>query len=352
MKTLISTMFVLVCTSSLWAQSIEVPQKQRSLITKHTATWCPICGLDAWDTQKYFTDNLDGDKAIVLTAHISTTSRLYSNTAKELLATFQGVFFQPEFFFNTTKVNGDVQTNITNQVNNAANQSPLAQTGLVATYNAATDTLRVRTLTKFFNATEGEYQISILLVEREVMEIQSNRGSGPVLHKKIIRNALIPSTFGPIIATGTIAAGTETALETAIKWDDRYDLDNIEIVTILWKRDNIRYDFVNANSTTTIGSEQTTSARREDFLGSRFAIAPNATSSFAVIQLDLPQAFNEAEIILFDPYGRMVRILHRGSLPAGLQHLPLERNRADAAGMYFLRFRAGTSTAVRRVIFF
>ncbi len=353
MKRLIFTFFITLFSGFLLAQNLEVPEKQMSLVTKHTATWCPICGLEAWDIQKYFLDNLDGNNAIVLTAHISSTSKLYSQTAKELLATYQNVVYQPEFFFNTTKVTGNddaIKTGMLDKVNQAAQQMPVAQTGILVTYNAATDTLKVHTNTKFFQTVEGEYQLSILLLEREVYETQASRSSNE-LHRNIIRKSLNSNTFGPIIASGNTAANTEISREVAVKWNNQYDLDNIQIVTILWKRNATKYDFVNTNFTKTVQEEQTTSSRAVDPLGSRFTILPNVTRSNALIQLDLLNAYNNAEITLFDRYGRVLRILHRGNLPAGDQSLLLERF-TEPAGVYFLRFRSGSMVATRRVVFY
>ncbi|MDX1939792.1 MAG: Omp28-related outer membrane protein [Saprospiraceae bacterium] len=353
MRQFIFTLLAFFIISSLAAQTIEVPQKQQSLVTKHTATWCPFCGLEEWDLQKFFLDNLDGNNAIVMGAHISSTSKLYSQTAKELLMTYQGVVYQPEFFHNTSKITGNIEsikTMMSTKVSDASQQSPLAQTGILVTYNPTDDTLKVKTNTKFFSAAEGTYQLSILLLQREVYAEQANRGSN-VLHRNIIRKSLNPTTFGPEIASGTIAAGTEASHEVALKWNNQYELNNVKFVVILWKRNATKYDFVNGNSTTTIQQEQTTSTRRTDALGNRFAILPNAVKNNALIQLDLPTAFNNAEITLFDQYGRRVRTVHRGSLPAGQQQFTLERTGAEAAGIYFLRFKSGNTVATRRVIF-
>lgn len=352
MKSLISTFCLLLFVGILFAQSDAAPKKQMSLVTKHTATWCPFCGLEAWDTQKYFMDNLDGENAIVMAAHISGSSKLYSQTAKELLATYQGVIYQPEFFFNTTKVSGsNIETQITEKVQQATMQVPLAQTDVQVAYNPETDMLKVKTMTEFFEATDGQYQLSILVLEREVFAEQSQQGSN-VLHRNIIRRALTETTFGPVLASGSIAAGTQASHEVAIKWNNQYDLDNIKIVTILWKRNNIRYDFVNASATQDIETESTTTSNLNvDVLAGRFSILPNATNQIARIQLDLPQNYTSAEITLFDQFGRQVQTLHRGSLQAGEQTLQLDRHNT-AAGIYFVRFRSGKTVATRRVVFF
>lgn len=353
MKSLISTIFVLVLMAgTLFAQSDAVPTRQMSLVTKHTATWCPFCGSSAWDMQKYFMDNLDGENAFVIAAHISGTSRLYSKAASDLLNNFSGVFYQPEFFFNTEKVSGgDIQSKIEDRVNDAATQTPSAQTMVRVTYNPDTDTFRVNATTEFFAATEGSYQLSVLLVEKEVYEQQSGRSSNE-LHRNVLRKALTEETFGSVIASGTIEAGMQANQQLALAWEDQYDLDNIRVLVILWKQNGDRYDFVNVNATETVETESTTtSSRNVDALTGRFDILPNATSSTARIRFDLPQAYANAEILLFDQYGRVVRTLHRGAMPSGEQTLQLNREGA-ATGMYFVRFRAGGTLATRRVVFF
>lgn len=351
MKNLIFTFFLVLIVSALTAQSDAGPKKQMSLVTKHTATWCPICSADAWDTQKYFMNNLDGNNAFVMSAHISGSSKLYSKAAKDLLSAFSGVFYQPEFFFNTQKITGSIQTKMEEQVNAAAMQAPLAQTEVELLYNPETDMLKVNTMTEFFEATEGTYQLSVLLVQKEVYEEQAGRGSNE-LHQNVLRKALTEDVFGPEIASGSIDAGTQVTNQVSLKWDNQYDFGNIRIMAILWKRDNSDYEFVNINASETVETESTTtSSRNVDALTGRFDILPNATSSTARVQFDLPQAYANAEILLFDQYGRVVRTLHRGAMPAGEQTLQLDRE-GVSTGMYFVRFRAGSTLATRRVVFF
>lgn len=356
MKNLISTLFIFtLMASTLFAQSDEVPNKQMSLVTKHTATWCPICGFDAWDTQKYFMDNLDGKDAFVLTAHISGSSKLYSDAARDLLDNFEGVIFQPEFYFNTTKISGgDIQAKMVDSVSQAAMQTPLAQAMAEATYNPETDTFRVNTTVQFFSnaETSGDYRVSVFLVEKEVIEEQASRGDNE-MHQNVLRASLIEDFYSPAMASGTIEAGTQASHQVAVKWDERYDMENTRVLVILWERNGNNFSFVNVNATETIEMEEetTTSSRNIDALAGRFAILPNATYNTARIQLDLPQAHANAEMLLFDQYGRVVRTLHRGAMPAGEQTLQLDRE-SLATGMYFVRFRAGGTLATRRVVFF
>ncbi len=348
--TLSATLFLLL---ELSAQDLAVPSTQRSLVVKHTATWCPICGGQPWDVQKYFVESLS-DKAVVLAAHISPSSRLYSATAVELLNNFPSVIYQPEFFHNVVKVTGSnnaIRDTITARVNRVAEFNPGMQTALQVTYNPTTDTLKVRTNTRFFRATEGMYHLSILLLEREVTEQQAARSSNEK-HRNVLRESLSGNAYGTLLAGGSVPEDAEFERDIAVKWNNRYDLNNIEIVVALWRRTGTRFEFENANATAEVQAEQVSSVPAADILGNRFRVVPTATFGNAQIWLDLPQASNSAELIIFDQLGRAARTIFAGNLPAGEQFFPLQRSSAEAPGMYFVRFRSGNMVATRRVVFY
>lgn len=355
MKKLISTLFAVGFVLVLSAQtSIEVTQTQKSLVTKHTATWCPNCGLpESWDLQQYFADNLDGKNAVVLSAHQSLTSKLYSKAGKDLLANFQGVVYQPEYFFNTTKLTGTeaaIKTEMTNKINQAAAQAATVQTGLKATYVTSNDSLVVSTKTKFFQAVQGEYRLAILLVEKVVQETQASR-TGLQPHKRVVRNTLTADVNGVLLSNGSIAANAEFDRNFSIKWNNQYNLNNIEIVTLIWKRNTTtnKLEFVNTNEATEV-KQATTATQSVDFLANRFAVTPNPVREKAQIRLDLPQSYANAEIVLINIKGAVVKTLHRGNLNSGEQTIDIDRNTL-ASGLYFVRLRADGQIATRKVLF-
>jgi hypothetical protein len=355
MKKVISTLFAVGFVMMLSAQTgIEVTATQKSLVTKHTATWCPFCGeAKSWDLQQYFADNLDGKNAIVLSAHQSTTSKLYSKAGKDLLANFQGVVYQPEFFFNTTKIDGNedaIKADIIAKVNQAATQTALVQTGLKATYITSTDSLVVSTKTKFFQAAQGEYRLAILLVEKVVQETQASR-TGLQPHKRVVRNTLTSDVNGVLLSGGSITANAEFDRNFSVKWNNQYNLNNIEIVTLIWKRNTTtnKLEFVNTNEVTQL-QQSTTATNQVDFLANRFVVTPNPVREQTQIRLDLPQAYNNTEIVLIDIKGAVVKTLHRGNLNNGTQTIDINRN-AITKGLYFVRLRADGQTATRKVIF-
>ncbi|MFN7117005.1 MAG: Omp28-related outer membrane protein [Saprospiraceae bacterium] len=355
MKRNIFTLLALLFTVTLFAQTnLEVPTTQKSLVTKHTATWCPFCGSpESWDLQNFFADSLDGKNAVVLSAHQSSSSSLYSVAGRDLLAKFPGVVYQPEFFFNTTKITGEesaIKTTIVNQVNQAAGQAAAVQTGLKATYVLSNDSLVVSTKTKFFQAAQGEYRLAILLVEKEVMATQAAR-TGMQRHKRVVRRTITANVDGVVLADGNIAANTELERNFSIKWNNQYNLDNIELVTIIWKRNttNNRLEFVNTNEVTQV-QQATTSTKNVDFLTGRFVITPNPVREKAQIRLDLPQSYNNADITLLDIQGKVIKTIYRGALNAGEQTIDIQRNTVSN-GLYFVRLRADGQMSTRKVLF-
>lgn len=355
MKKLIFTFLVITIVNSLVGQTaIEVTQTQKSLVTKHTATWCPFCGLpENWDLQDYFAANLDGKNAIVLSAHQSTTSKLYSKAGKDLLATFQGVVYQPEYFFNQTKLTGSedaIKAEMITKVNQAAAQAAVVQTGLKAIYVTSTDSLTVATSTQFFQSLQGEYRLAILLVEKEVMEIQASR-TGLQKHKRVVRATLTPDVSGIMLVNGNVTASTKFDRNFTIKWNNQYNLNNIELVTIIWKRNTTtnKLEFVNTNEVTQV-QQTTTATHQPDFLENRFVVSPNPVREQTQIRLDLPQSYNNAEINLIDIRGAVVKTIYRGNLNSGAQTIDLDRNTL-ASGLYFVRLQADKQVATRKVLF-
>lgn len=285
-------------------------------------------------------------------AHRDSRSKLYSQAGKDLLENILDAVYQPEFYFNTTKLNGSdaaIKADMTAKVDAAAKLQPAAQTGLKATYIISTDSLVVATKTKFFQAATGEYRLAILLVEKEVQETQSSR-SGMQPHKRVLRKTLTPDVTGAVLVSGAIAANTEFNRNFTIKWNAQYNLNNIEVITILWKRNNAgRLEFVNTNEVTQV-ERATTATQKVDFLANRFTIMPNPVREQTQIRLDLPQTYTNAEIVLIDIKGAVVKTVHRGNLNSGAQTIEVNRN-SIANGLYFVRLRADGQVATRKVIF-
>ncbi|MBK8653260.1 MAG: hypothetical protein IPN20_05065 [Haliscomenobacter sp.] len=131
---------------------IEV-QAQQSLVTKLTATWCPFCGGSAWVPIKAWLP------AMAPTQWCSppTPARSANCTARwqfQLLNNFDLVYSQPYFFYNTKVVGtggSSTENTVTTNVNNAAKNTPIVQTGMKLTFDDNSRELTVQSRSQFFN---------------------------------------------------------------------------------------------------------------------------------------------------------------------------------------------------------
>lgn len=352
MKQRTFTFLLLFLTGLLSAQEITAPEQQRSLIMKHTATWCPPCGGTAWDVF----DNLVGDyseEAVFLQVHISGSSLFYSENARDLLDNCDNSFSQPEFFHNTSLIGrgtGSTQNDLVTLIEESALTAPLAQTGIRFTYEPDSRQLDVQTNTRFFNSTQGDYQLSIFLAYREVEGFQENRGQNQ-LHKHVLKSALTDDTFGEVLFSGDVEAGAEKALSLSTTLPDDMEIAKTEIVALIWKQNEEGgYDFVNANLQQTL-SEMTTSQVNPERLRTGFTVAPNVVQGRFTIGLDLPRSYRQADMTLFNLLGQPVQTLYRGSLEAGEHQMTFSRPGQISPGIYLLRLNAGNELVTRRVVF-
>ncbi len=342
----------LLLIGTLSAQEISIPEQQRSLVMKHTATWCPPCGATAWDVFEALVNDYE-QEAVFLQVHISGSSLFYSENASDLLDNCDRSFFQPEFFHNTIRIgsgSGSTQADMAALVEAQGQAAPVAQTGIRFTYDPGSRQLDVQTNTRFFSAAEGNYYLSLFLAYREVDGFQENRGQGQ-RHKHVLKKALTSDTFGELLLSGNIEAGTEKGFNLTTTLPDDMDIATSEITAVLWKsNEEGAYDFVNVNLQQTL-SEMTTSRVDPEQGRAGFTVAPTIVRDKFNIDLDLPRAFQQVDITMFNLLGQPVRPLFRGPVEAGRQQMYFNRPGQVTSGIYLLRMTAGKVVVTRRVIF-
>lgn len=345
--TLISLCLVLCRVN---AQDIQVPETQRALVVKHSATWCPPCGGQAWTTYETLLGQYESE-AVFMQAHRSTSSLFYSPNAQDLFNNADASFTQPEFFFNTTRVASTNTTDgqLASRIETATAADPIAQTGISFSFSPADRTLQVKTKTRFFQSGSGDYYLSVFLVVKDTLGFQEARGQNQV-HKRVLRRALTASTFGERIAVNE-PVGTEKTYTVSSRLDDRIAIDKVQIVTVLWRKmPDGKYDFVNANVQNE-ATQLTTSRESVPAARPAFTVLPTTVSESFNVQLDLPRPLSRVDLTLFNLLGQPVQELYRGALPAGAQTLRFDRPPSAGAGLYLLRFAAGKEVITRRVYF-
>lgn len=338
-------------TRILCAQEvIPVPVTQQSLVTKLTATWCPICGGTAWNTQKKLVSELSTE-ALVLSAHISNSSRLYSPTAEALLKNFDPVVGQPYFFFNRIRIGSggtSTENTLISNVQNASNRTPVVQAGLTATVKPGTREISIACRTEFFQQATGDYFLSFLMLEDSVSMEQSGRSSSEI-HRNVLRTSLMPEVFGRNFASGSIAKGASFESTFTSVVPASYQIERIRIAAVIWKRDNTEYDFVNVN-VVPLTPSSVTSVQELTSL-SRFEIWPNPLQEINQVRVELKQEETAARLELVDATGKLIKTVYTGALTAGSHDFSLLGTDFGASGIYFLRLSGARGQATRQLVF-
>lgn len=326
---------------SLFAQ--DVPQEQKVVITKIGATWCPNCGTQAWDNFNEL-NNQYADKAVILSIHPSSSSQLHSPESQDFSNNLPGAFGQPLFYVHRTKYNtGNILENAGTEVAAAENASPVVNAGITATIKD--NNLEVNSKVLFFQEGNGEYYLSLLIVEDGVIEAQSNRGND-ANHKKILRSS-IAGTFGKIIANGTISANSEFTFTDTKAIDATWNTENLEVAAIIWKKVGDTYEFENANF---VDASFSTSLNYLETAGVNLTIAPTFIQESATITLDSPIALDQANLAIYNTAGQQITKLFSGAIGQGIQNFTIQKSDLKSSGVYFLQMESNGSVISRKLV--
>ena len=348
MKKITFTLLLFSLFFSVTAQEVEVSETQLSMITKRTATWCPLCGGWGWTFFEGLVED-NSERALLIAAHYSGD---LINQASLDITNNLGGFSQPRYYFNNDDQGanssnfGTKREEIKTQVNDAYASSPVAQSGIILVDDETE--LSVYTKTKFFQPASGEYYLSVFLIEKYVNETQAGQ-NGLVDHPQILRRSLLSTTFGDQIGEGDIAAGTEVELNTTLAIDGTYDLENIQIATVIWEKVDDKYNFVNTFFTSEI-LEEVVSTNETQIEGAELKIAPNPVVNQSFVDLNLDRGFEQSELLIFDVLGRKTTSVFNGQLPAGLHRFPVSKESLGSSGLYFVQFRSGNQLISRRLL--
>jgi len=336
--------FVLVFAITIGAEGqsnmLTVPETQTALITKRTATWCTICGNYAWDMMKRLQADFDTAQAVVVNAHHSSGSRLYSPIAETWIDAFQASFSQPRFYAGT-EVLGSGSPNTESAVReriSAPNEAgPVAQTAIAVSFEPETRAMRVRARMAFFqDGDNGNYRLGLYLVERTVMEEQASRGSN-VEHNNVLREAITDNPFGSILHQGAFTVGQSYNTEEFFTLSEDYDIDNLMFVAVIWEGDEESLFYVNATATSRYDLMQTTDVQEQQIPGT-FRLLANPVVDDVRLSIALPQS---ESVLQWQIVGTAGSVRKRGHLPflsAGEHTLTIPS--ADLpAGLFFLQVK-------------
>ena len=257
---------------------LTVENTQRSILWYWTATWCGPCGSNGSPLFKQIIDENEGVDIIAVDLHSSNSSRLTpgytdpaDNSSKPTPAVSQiALNIRPNGYIPLFTLNNEFQGNSSLNVGSVnskidANNLNDATVGVAASASADGNTITVKTKTKFFEETSGEYHISVLLLEKDVIAPQQVGGTldNNFAHRQVVRASVVGGALhtqegisNDAIASGSISADTEVEGEYTLEWEEvamptgfsiwNFDKTNTSVVVVIWKKNGALYDTVNA----------------------------------------------------------------------------------------------------------
>lgn len=345
-KTFLQLAVILFFSNSLFAQ--DVPEVQRPLITKIAATWCPPCGGWGWT---FFEDLVidNEEKATLIAAHHD--GGLVTVAGDAFSSNFNAPY-QPYFYVYNNDVGASPSNaaakriEVKDIVDVEAAKSPIANAGMNLTLSGDNN-LTIDTRTKFFQATSGEYYLGIYAVESEVINFQQGQGNDAV-HEKILRGSLIDDTFGELVTSGNIDTGSEFEKTYNVELDDTWNLDHLEIVTIIWKKEGDTYVATNTNLSTDFIVAGNVNVLLQH---ASMEVFPNIVSFQAIINIELENDLQAATIEVIDLEGKKVADIFQGNLPNGNAQFTLQRSSVPSPGMYFVVLKSNQKVMTKKVVF-
>ena len=325
-------------------QAQEVPETQKIIITKIGATWCPNCGLAAWDHFEELNEMFK-TTAVLLNIHPSRSSALHAPEAIVFSENLPQAWGQPLFYINRTKyATSQIMRAAADAIMDMESVKPVANTGIRASFNE--NELKVTARTLFFQPAQGAYYLSLFVVENDVIASQSSRGANAI-HKKVLRQAISPSTFGDLLHNGTIDQNASFSVEHTIEIADDWNRENLEIAALIWKKTENVFEFVNAHSQSPSFSTRTNEL---EMPGVQLSVTPTIIQESGTIYLDLPKALEEIQIEVFNISGQLVFPLFSGNLTPGKHIFELNRSKLAESGIFILKISQGGSTISRKFV--
>lgn len=338
---------LLVLTFSGYSQ--DAPETQSALVTKISATWCGPCGGWGWDL---FHDLISDNEAKATLMAVHHSGNLLTPTSGALADNFM-ITGQPQFFLGN--VNQGVgsssaaakRVEIQNLVDEAADQAPIVNTGINATYSETTQEINVDTRTEFFQDADANYYLGLYIVNDGYVGFQQSQGANAE-HEKVLVTAFTASHFGEQLTTGAVTDGTTMDGSYNIAIDSEWDVEKLEVVAIIWSESNGVYTYVNSNISTSIGLAVNNEVLTEAV--GDFTIEPTIMNNGAsAINFEL---FDQDyyTINIMDQTGKLVKSVFEGELSAGTQRFTVERSDLEVAGIYYVTIESAAGQSTRELI--
>jgi len=325
-------------------QNNEIPQTQKPLIVKVTASWCPLCGTWGWTFfENIYNDNIDN--AVFLAAHHSGDHT--NSIASELVDNFN-VFGQPRFIYDGVDQNvnsGNIsakRTSVGEMVSMSVSESPKIQTGLDASFSG--DQLNVSYSVKLFDNLTGAYSVALYLVEKTFLGYQASVGSNAD-HKAMLRGEFSDNTFGTMLFDGNANSGDIFEGNYTMSLGN-YNTDNLEVVSVIWKKEGNDYKVVNSNTDKNVQLKTTSGLNHTNGLSGYVKVYPTLVSGIINIEMGGIDQNTSFTASIYDQNGRKIY-----TAVDTKESLRIQRQPDWMPGMYLIKLDYLEQSVTKKIIF-
>ncbi|WP_235295664.1 Omp28-related outer membrane protein [Portibacter marinus] len=296
MRILYTLLFCFLTTFS-FAQSQST--KQKTLVTKRTATWCPNCGNWGWDFAKAL-EELENDNAILVKAHYS--GDLLSQAAVDITKNFDAIY-QPEFYLNEVRqdVGNSSWSGKVSEFDKAINENAErdARVGFEISANIEGSTITTEVTLEVLQDLQGNYFLATYLLEDGVINDQSGRGND-VVHDHVLRASLTGESFGQEIFIEGADAGSTLSLGYE-NTGEEFQSGIFRILTVVWKKEGERFTVENVHS-----------APVQQFSSVEFTMLPESDlkiyqrDQYIQLEFNIPAGMDKVEVTIMDVDGQVI----------------------------------------------
>lgn len=224
---------------------VQVLEKQNSFVVKFTATWCEPCG--SWGVPAFEQlANAYKGKILAVTAQVNDdlTTPLNSGFTSGMDAKYN-YGGTPNFAVNNQMI-GTNYTQANSIITTNADLKPQIATNLKYTIGAGPNQgkLNINLYIKAFEDMTGEYFAATYVVAKKIKAYQN--GIGPDHeHTKVVLDIVNASVWGDPIKEGKITKGEVIHKPIIFAYDPSWNLSEISLQTVIWKKVGVNYEFVN-----------------------------------------------------------------------------------------------------------
>ncbi|MCB0482833.1 MAG: T9SS type A sorting domain-containing protein [Flavobacteriales bacterium] len=229
---------LLISTMESHSQKLPVSKKKKYLAVKGTSTNCVFCGNKINVSEDLYENHKD---SVVIVNNHQNTSDLANGYSSSFNRYLHNTTATPHMYIDSKVIyrSNYSYDYIKNVINEASTKPVIA--GVSFKYEISDTMITVDLSTQFFEADTGNFWLTVLVLENNVVFNQLGAPSNPHSHQRVLRKYLgaggnwAPNR-GVDIADGIVAQGFIYDYQFKEGIDSSWKKENLRFVALLWER--------------------------------------------------------------------------------------------------------------------